>query len=103
MSKRMRFAVVAFIAGAMVASTTASVWAFTQETLNPNGNYNFNFGPLDGKGTSNGFTTKPDDPNSPGLHFNLQGGQQTSPFGFRSFGGDDKPDVPGSRPLGNGN
>ncbi len=102
MSKRMRFAVVAFIAGAMVALATASAWALTQEMLNPNGNYNFNFGQLDGKGKSNGFTTKPDDPNSPGWHFNFQGGNQSG-SGFRSFGDDNKPDVPGSRPLGNGN
>ena len=103
MSKRLRRVAVPVIAAAMIASTTATVWAFTQETLNPNGNYNFNFGPLDGKGTSGGSLNKPDDPNSPGLHFNIQSGQQASPFGFRSFGGDDKPEVPGSRPLGNGN
>ncbi len=102
MSKRMRFVVVPVVAGAMVALATASAWAFTQETLYPNGNYNFNFGPLDGKGTSSGFATKPDDPNSPGWHFNVQGGNQSG-SGFRSFGGDDKPEVPGTRPLGNGN
>jgi hypothetical protein len=102
MSKRMRFAVVPFIAGAMVALTTAPVWAFTQQTLNPNGNYNFDYGPLDGKAKS-GESTDKSDPNSPGFHFNVQGGTQTSPYGFRSFGGDSVPEPPGYRPLGNGN
>ena|ERR1700744_541738 len=102
MSKRMRFAVIPLVAGALVAMATVSASAFTQETLYPNGNYNFNFGPLDGKDKSSAFTTKPDDPNSPGLHFSVQGGNQLG-SGFRSFNGDDKPDVPGSRPIGNGN
>jgi hypothetical protein len=102
MSKRMQFAVVPFIAGAMVALTTASAWAFTQQTLNPNGNYNFDYGPLDGKAKS-GESTDKSDPNSQGFHFSVQGGQQTSPFGFRSFGNDSVPEPPGSRPLGNGN
>ena len=101
MSKWMQFAVVPVMAGAMVALTTAPVWAFSQQTLNPNGNYNFNFGPLDDKGKSSGFTTKPDDPNSPGWHFNIQSGQQASPYGFR--GNDAPPEPPGSRPIGNGN
>jgi hypothetical protein len=103
MSKRMRFAVVPFIAGAMVALTTAPVWAFTQQTLNPNGNYNFDYGPLDGKAKSGESTNKPDDPNSPGFHFGVQGGTQTSPYGFHSFGGASVPEPPGYRPLGNGN
>jgi hypothetical protein len=103
MSKRMRFAVVPLVAGAIVALATASAWAFTQETLYPNGNYNFNFGPLDDKGKSSGFTSKSDDSNGPGWHFNVQGGNQSG-SGFRSFNSnDDKPDVPGSRPIGNGN
>ena len=102
MTKRMRFAVVSFIAGAVVASTTASAWAFTQQTLYPNGNYNFDYGPLDGKAKSGESTDKPD-PNSPGFHFSIEGGQQTSPFGFHSFGGDNNPEPPGFRPLGNGN
>ena len=102
MSKRLRLAAVAFIAGATIALVTASAWAFTQETLYPNGNYNFNFGPMDGKAKS-GESTSKSDPNSPGFHFSVEGSQQASPFGFRSFGGDDKPEVPGSRPLGNGN
>jgi hypothetical protein len=102
MTKRMRFAVVPFIAGAVVALTTAAAWAFTQQTLNPNGNYNFDYGPLDGKAKS-GASTDKSDPNSSGFHFSVQGGQQTSPFGFHSFGGDNPPEPPGYRPLGNGN
>jgi hypothetical protein len=103
MSKRMRFAVVPFIAGAVVALTTASAWAFTQQMLNPNGNYNFDYGPLDGKAKS-GESTNNSDPNKPGFHFGIEGGQQTtSPYGFHSFGGVSPPEPPGSRPLGNGN
>jgi hypothetical protein len=102
MTKRMRFAVVPFIAGAVVALTTASAWAFTQQTLNPNGNYNFDYGPLDGKAKSDGSTDN-SDPSKPGFHFSVQGGQQTSPFGFRSLGNDNPPEPPGYRPLGNGN
>jgi len=102
MTKRMRFAVVPFIAGAVVALTTAAAWAFTQQTLNPNGNYNFDYGPLDGKAKS-GDSTDNSDPSKPGFHFSVQGGQQTSPFGFRSFGSDNPPEPPGYRPLGNGN
>ena len=102
MSKRMRFVVVPFIAGAVVALTTASAWAFTQQTLNPNGNYNFDYGPLDDKAKSGGSTDK-SDPNSSGFHFSIQGGQQTSPYSLHGFGDDSPPEPPGSRPLGNGN
>jgi hypothetical protein len=101
MSKRMRFVVVPLMAGAMIASTTASVWAFTQQTLNPNGNYNFDYGPLDGK-TKPGESTDKSDPNSQGFHFSIQGGTQTSPYGFHGFGNDSPPEPAGSRPLGNG-
>jgi hypothetical protein len=103
MPKRMRFAVVPFIAGAVVALTTASAGAFTQQTLYPNGNYNFDYGPLDNKTKSGWSTDKSDDPNSSGFHFGIQGGTQTSPYGFHSFGGDNVPEPPGYRPLGNGN
>ena len=105
MSKRLRLAVVPFIAGAVIASaTTTSAWAFTQETLHPNGNYNFNYGPLDGKAKSDESTNK-SDPNSPGFHFNVEHGQQMSPFGFHSFGDDSSSNTRGyfHEPLGNGN
>ncbi len=87
MAKWRRLVAVPVIAGAAIALTTASVWAFTQETLHPNGNYDFNYGPLDNKAKSDDSTSK-SDPNSPGFHFNVERGQQTSPFGFHSFGDD---------------
>ncbi len=92
---------VTFIAGTMIALTTASVWAFTRETLTPNGNYNFDYGPSDDKNQSDKSTNK-SDPNSPGFHFNIDRGQ-TGPFGYHNFGGDTHPTLPDySRPLGNG-
>ncbi len=104
MSKWLRLAAVPVVAGAVIVLTTASVWAFTQETLNPNGNYNFNYGPLDGKAKSDDSTNK-SDPNDPGFHFSVDGGQHTSPFGLRSFGNDRTPDTGNyfHEPLGNGN
>jgi len=104
MSKWLRLAAVPVVAGAVIALTTASVWAFTQETLNPNGNYSFNYGPLDGKTKSDDSTNK-FDPNSPGFHFNVDHGQQTSPFSFHSFGNDNSSNTGNyfHEPLGNGN
>jgi hypothetical protein len=103
MLKQFRFAAVPLIAGAIIALTTASVWAFSQQIVNPNGNYNFNYGDPDGKSKLNENTNK-SDPNSPGFHFGIQGGQN-SPFGLRSFGGDSNDSPPDyyARPLGNGN
>jgi hypothetical protein len=101
MRKRLRLVAVPFIAGTTAALTTTSGWAFTQQTLLPNGNYNFNYGPLDDKDISDKSTNK-SDPNSPGFHFSVERGQ-TGPFGFRSFGGDSNAAPPDySRPLGNG-
>ncbi len=101
MLKRPRLVAVSFIAGTIVALTSNPVWALTQETLLPNGNYDFNYGPLDGKDKSDKSTTK-SDPNSPGLHFSIEHGQ-TGPFGFRSLGNDSNAGPPDySRPLGNG-
>jgi hypothetical protein len=102
MSRQFRFAAVPLVAGAVVVLTTAAASAFSQETLSPNGNYNFNYGPLDEK-KSNDNTSK-SDPNSPGFHFNVQSGQ-AGQFGlFRGFGGNNlnnsAPDP--TRPLGNG-
>ncbi len=101
MPQRIRLIVVPFIAGTMVALTTAAAWAFSQQTL-PAGNYDFNYGSLNDKDKSNKSWDK-SDPNSPGLHFSIQGGQR-SPSGFRSFGSDNSPGPPDfSRPVGNGN
>jgi hypothetical protein len=90
-----------FIAGTLVALTSTSVWALTQQNLLPNGNYDFNYGPSDDKNKSDKSTNK-SDPNSPGFHFSIERGQ-TGPFGFRSFGDDRNAGPPDySRPLGNG-
>ena len=98
MLRRLRLVAVLLIAGTIIALTTASGWAFTQQTLTPNGNYDFNYGPLDKSDKS----PNKSDPNSPGLHFSIERGQ-TGPFGFRSFGGDSNATPPDySRPLGNG-
>jgi hypothetical protein len=101
MLKWLRLVAVPFIAGTIIALTATSVWAFTQQTLAPNGNYNFNFGSLDDKDKSDKSTNN-SDANSPGFHFSVERGQ-TGPFGFRSFGGDNNATPPDySRPLGNG-
>ena len=103
MLKQLRFAAVPLIVGAIIALTTASVWAFSQQTVQPNGNYNFNYGDPDDKTKFNDSTNKSDS-NSPGFHFSIQSGQ-TGPFGFHSFGGSSNPTPPApdySRPLGNG-
>jgi hypothetical protein len=85
----------------MVTLTATSVWAFSQQTLLPNGNYDFNYGSLDDKDKSDKSTNK-FDPHSPGFHFSIEHGQ-TGPSGFRSFGSDSNAAPPDySRPLGNG-
>src|SRR5271154_7072795 len=104
---RIRFAAIAMIAAAIIASTTASGWAFSQQTLGPgeSGNYNFNYSDPDHQTTT---STRPSDSNSPGFHFSVQQGQ-TGPFGFqsgnRSFGNSGNATAPDyySRPPGNGN
>jgi hypothetical protein len=100
MPKRLRLVAVPFVAGTIIALTIDSVLAFTQQTLLPNGNYDFNYGPLD-KDKSDKSTNK-SDPNSPGFHFSIERGQ-TGPFGSRGFGSDRDAGPPDfSRPLGNG-
>jgi hypothetical protein len=100
MRKLLGLVAVPVIAGAIIGLTTASVWAFTQQTLTPNGNYDFNYSPLEGKNKPDKSATP--DPNSPGFHFSIERGQP-GPFGFHSFGSDKNPGPPDfSRPLGNG-
>jgi hypothetical protein len=92
-----RFAAAPLIAGAIIALTTAAASAFSQQTVTPNGNYNFD---LEAKINEN---TNKSDPNSQGFHFSIQSGQ-TGPSGFHSFGGsgnDKPPDY--WAPLGRGN
>jgi hypothetical protein len=106
MARQLRF--VAFpvlagtmIVGAVIALMTVAASAFSQQSVTPNGNYNFNYDPLDDKAKLN--ESKPtSDPNSPGLHFSIGSGQ-TDRFGFHDMGDDSKAAPPDySRPLGNG-
>ena len=100
MRKLLRLFAVPFIAGTIIGLTTASAWAFTQQILTPNGNYDFNYGPADDKDKSDKSTSK-SDPNSSGFHFSVERGQ-TGPFGYHGFGGDSNAAPDYSRPLGNG-
>jgi hypothetical protein len=97
MLRRLWLVAVPVIAGAVLALTTSSVWAWTQQTVTPNGNYNFDYGPLDDKGKS-GDSTNKSDPNSPGFHFGVQQGQSGQ---FHSFGDDTRPPQPYFRTFGN--
>jgi hypothetical protein len=104
---RLRFATIAMTAAAIIASTTASAWAFSQQMLGPtdNGNYNFNY--TDPSHPHLDSQSTPSDPNGPGFHFSVEHGQSGPFSGFRSdnhfFDNNDKPMAPDySRPLGNG-
>jgi hypothetical protein len=103
MIKRLRFAAVPLIAGTIIALTTASGWAFSQQTVAPNGNYNFNYSNPDYKAKLNDSTNK-SDPNGSGFHFYMGSGQ-TGAFGFHGSGDNSHDGPPDyySRPLGNGN
>ena len=102
---RLRFAAELMIAAAIIASTTASGWAFSQQTLGPgeNGNYNFNYSDPDHQATTS-QSTRPSDSNAQGFHFSIEQGS-----GFQSgnhfFGNGSNATAPDyySRPLGNGN
>jgi hypothetical protein len=79
------------IAAAIIASTTASGWAFTQQMLTPgNGNYDFNYTDPNHPNAP-GQSALPSDPNSSGLRFSIEHGETTPFSGFqsgnRSFGG----------------
>jgi hypothetical protein len=99
MSRRLWLVAVPVIAGAIIALTTTSLRAWTQQPVTPNGNYNFNYGSLDDKSKS-GDSTNKSDPNSPGFHFGIQQ-DQSGPF--HSFGGDSNasPPQPYYRTFGN--
>jgi hypothetical protein len=106
---RLRFAAALMIAAAIIASTTASGWAFSQQMLGPggNGNYNFNYSDPDHQATTS-QSTPPSDPNGPGFHFSIEQGQ-TGPFsGFQNgnhFGNSGNATSPEYyiQPRGNGN
>ena len=104
---RVRFAAVSVIAGTMLAGgmlaiSTVAACAFSQQVVTPNGNYNFDYGPLNDKAKLND-SAKTSDPNSPGLHFSIRGAE-TDQFGPHDFLDDNShagpPDA--SRLLGNG-
>jgi hypothetical protein len=105
----LQWSAAAMIAAAIIASTTAPGWAFTQQMLQPgqNGNYNFNYSGPDNQAATGQST--PTDPNSPGFHLNIQQGP-VGPFsgfqsGDRSFGNGGDPTNPNFyiQPRGNGN
>lgn len=105
----LQWSAAAIIAAAIIASTTAPGWAFSQQVLGPgeNGTYNFNYSDPDHQGTTS-QSTHPD-PNSPGFHFSIEQGQ-TGPFsdfqsGNRPFGNGGDPTDPRYyiQPPGNGN
>jgi hypothetical protein len=97
------------IAAAIIASTTAPGWAFSQQMLSPpqNGNYDFNYS-IPGHQAATDQST-PTDPNSPGLHFSIEQGQMGPLGGFqsgnRSFNNRGDPTNPNFyiQPRGNGN
>ena len=103
---RLRFAAVAMIAAAIIAATTASGWAFSQQTISPdaNGNYNFNYTDPNHPATTS-QSAHPSESNSLGFHFSVEHGQTGPLGGFQSgnnfFGnsGNDRP--PELTPLGN--
>jgi hypothetical protein len=101
MSGRLWLVAVPFIAGAILALTTDLGWAFSQQTVTPNGNgnYDFNYGALDDK-SKFGDSTNKSDANSPGFHFGVQHGQSG---GLHSFGSDNNapPSQPYFRTFGN--
>jgi hypothetical protein len=99
MLRRLWLVAVPVIAGAIIVLTTTSLRAWTQQPVTPNGNYNFNYGPLEDKSKS-GDSTNKSDPNSPGFHFGIKPDQSTP---FHSFGGDGNasPPQPYFRTFGN--
>jgi hypothetical protein len=105
---RPRFAAVPMVAAAIIVSTITSGWAFSQQTLGPggNGNYNFNYSdPNHQAATSKSAPST--DSNAPGFHFSVEGGQ-TGPFGgFQSgnhfFDNGGNATSPYYHPPGNGN
>jgi hypothetical protein len=101
MVKRRWLVAVPFVAGALLALMADPVWAWTQQTVAPNGNgnYNFNYGAPDDKYKS-GDSTNKSDPNSPGFHFSVKNGESE---GFHSFGSsrNASPPEPYFRTFGN--
>jgi hypothetical protein len=101
MLKQLRFAAVALISGATIVLATTSVRAFSQQTVSPNGNYNFNYSDPDNKAKL-GESTNKYDSNGPSFHFNIEHGQ-TGPFGLHGFGDSDNTKPPDYyTPHGNG-
>jgi hypothetical protein len=105
---RLRFAAVPMIAAAAIASTTTSGWAFSQQTLFPGGNGNYNFNYTDPNHPTANPSTPSSDSNGSGLHFNVEG--QTGTFGgfqggsrFFDNSNSSNTTAPYFHPPGNGN
>jgi hypothetical protein len=102
MRKELRFAAIPLIAGATIALTATSVWAFSQQTVTPNGTYNFNYSNPDDKAKLGDSANKPAFDSS-NFHFTIEP-TQTSPFGFHGFGGSNNAAPPDLyTPHGGGN
>jgi len=100
---QLRFAAVALIAAAVVASTAPSAWAFSQETLRPSAGNGSTFTDPDDQFTNSRQGAQPFGPNGPTVQFGVQQGPLT-PFGrFQGNSDNAPPPDPYSRPLGNGN
>ena len=102
MCRRFGLVAVPFVAAAIIALTTNSVWAFSQQTVTPNGNYNFNYGPTDDKYKS-GDSANKSDPNSPGFHFGVHEDDSSRFHGYggSSSGGGTPPSQPYFKTFGN--
>jgi hypothetical protein len=107
MLKPLRIVAVPLIAGGIVALTTASAWAISQQVLTPNGNYDFNYGSPDDKAKFD--STNKSNSNTPGFHFSVEPSQPGS-FGFHNFNDRSNSNNNSNdawdrftRPLGNGN
>lgn len=81
---RLRFAAAPIVAAVIIASTTASGWAFTQQMLSTgeNGNYNFNYSDPDHPAT-NSQSPHPSDSSGPAFQFNIERGE-TGQFDFQN-------------------
>jgi hypothetical protein len=100
---QLRFAATALFAAAAVSLTAASAFAFTQETVRPDANGNYEFTEPNTQTTNSNQGTRPFGSNGPTVQFGIQQGP-VSPFGRSQGNGYDRstPD-PYFRPFGTRN
>ena len=103
MLRLMQIAAIALFAVAVVSSTAASAWAFSQETLRPGGDGSSTFTDPDNQVTNSRQGAQPFGPNGPVVQFGVQQGPLTSFGRFQGNGDNAPPPDPYSHPLGNGN